>query len=29
MDPDGRLYGVFGAPHDAEKIARNLLTAIN
>lgn len=28
-DPDGRLYGVFGAPHDAGKITRSLLAAFN
>jgi protein SCO1/2 len=27
-DPDGRLYGVFPAPHDAEKMTSDLLAAI-
>jgi len=27
-DPEGRLYGVFPAPHDAEKITNDLLAAI-
>ena len=28
-DPDGQLYGVFGAPHDAEKITQSLLSVLN
>jgi protein SCO1/2 len=28
-DPDGHLYGVFPAPHDADKIARDLVAAID
>ncbi|MFC1719636.1 SCO family protein [Pseudomonadota bacterium] len=28
-DPDGHLYGVFPAPHDAEKITRDLVAAIH
>ncbi|MCJ7814420.1 MAG: SCO family protein [Xanthomonadales bacterium] len=28
-DPEGRLYGVFPAPHDAEKMTSDLLAAIN
>ena len=27
-DPEGRLYGVFPAPHDAEKISADLLAVI-
>jgi len=28
MDPQGRLHGVFPAPHDADKMARELAAAI-
>jgi protein SCO1/2 len=28
-DPDGHLYGVFPAPHDAEKITSDLVAAID
>ncbi len=28
MNPQGQLYGVFPAPHDAEKITRELMSAI-
>lgn len=28
IDPDGRLHGVFPAPHDADKMAADLLAAI-
>jgi protein SCO1/2 len=28
-DPEGQLYGVFGAPHDAEKITQSLLAVFN
>lgn len=29
MDPDGQLYGVFPAPHNAEKMAADLAAAID
>ncbi len=29
LNPDGRLYGVFPAPHDAEKMANELIGAFN
>lgn len=28
INPEGRVHGVFGAPHDAEKISRDLLDLI-
>lgn len=28
-DPDGKLYGVFPAPHDADRITSDLVTAID